>query len=365
MIRQVFDRARPGSINLGLGEPDLPTPDVIRREAARVALEEQNGYTAHAGLPSLRERIAGEYRHLNLAPEQIIVTAGSQEALYLVLMTLVEEGDEVLIPDPGFVAYPTIVRMAGGVPKFYRLPAARSFSFDAEEFRRALSPRTKAVVCISPSNPTGRVLAREELAALASALEGTGVYIVSDEIYRDLYFTPERPASVSEFYGERAVVIGGLSKSMSMTGWRLGWMCGDADVIRSALVLHGYTTTCASTVSQKAALAAWTEEADSARERHRRIFRERRDHLLNLLSTELRLRAVRPDGAFYAMVDVSGYGDSVGVAERLLEHGVITVPGSAFGAEGEGYLRASFCADLPVISEGVRRMKEALRAPDE
>jgi aspartate/methionine/tyrosine aminotransferase len=361
MIRQVFDRARPGSINLGLGEPDLPTPDVVRREAARVALEEQNGYTAHAGLLPLRECVAGEYSHLNLAPEQIIVTAGSQEALYLVLMTLVEEGDEVLIPDPGFVAYPTIVRMAGGVPKFYRLPAARSFSFDAEEFRRGLSPRTKAVVCISPSNPTGRVLVREELAALASALEGTGVYVISDEIYRELYFTPERPASVSEFYKERAVVIGGLSKSMSMTGWRLGWMCGDADVIRSALVLHGYTTTCASTVSQKAALAAWTEEAARARERHRQIFRERRDHLLNLLSTELRLRAVRPDGAFYAMVDVGSYGDSVGVAERLLEHGVITVPGAAFGAEGEGYLRVSFCADLPVISEGVRRMKETLK----
>jgi aspartate/methionine/tyrosine aminotransferase len=202
---------------------------------------------------------------------------------------------------------------------------------------------------------------REELAALAAALEGTGVYVVSDEIYRELYFTGERPASVSEFYKERAVVIGGLSKSMSMTGWRLGWMCGDADVVRSALVLHGYTTTCASTVSQKAALAAWTEEAARARERHRRIFRERRDHLLNLLSTELCLRAVRPDGAFYAMVDVSSYGDSVGVAERLLEHGVITVPGAAFGAEGEGYLRVSFCADLPVLSEGVRRMKEALK----
>jgi aspartate aminotransferase len=360
MIRQVFDRARPGSINLGLGEPDLPTPDVIRREAARVVTEEQNGYTAHAGLPALRERVAGEYTHLNLAPEQIIITAGSQEALYLVLLTLVDEGDEVLIPDPGFVAYPTIVRMAGGVPKFYTMPARREFGFDAGEFRRALTPRTKAVVCISPSNPTGRVLAREELAALASALEGTGVYVVSDEIYRDLYFADERPASVSEFYKERVVVVGGLSKSMSMTGWRLGWMCGDGDVLRSALVLHGYTTTCASTVSQKAALAAWTEEAAQARQRHRQIFRERRDHLLNLLSTELRLRAVRPDGAFYAMVDVSSYGDSIGVAERLLEHGVITVPGAAFGAEGEGYLRVSFCADLPVITEGVRRMKQAL-----
>ena len=361
MIRQVFDRARPGSINLGLGEPDLPTPDVVRREAARVALEEQNGYTTHAGLPALRELVAADYRQICATPEQVVVTAGSQEALYLTLLTLVDEGDEVLIPDPGFVAYPTIVRMAGGTPVTYRMPAAGGFAFDTEEFRRQLSPRTKVVVCISPSNPTGRVLAREDLAAMADALEGTGAYVVSDEIYRELYYAGERPASVSEFRTERMVVIGGLSKSMSMTGWRLGWLCGDADVVRSALVLHGYTTTCASTVSQKAALKAWTTEAETARDSFRRTFRERRDHLVELLDRELSLRAVAPDGAFYTMVDVSAHGDSMSVAEKFLERGVITVPGAAFGVEGEGYLRVSFCADLPVISEGVRRMKEALK----
>jgi aspartate aminotransferase len=361
MIRQLFDRARPGSVNLGLGEPDLPTPDVIRREAARVVIEEQNGYTSHAGLPALRERIAADYPQMNLTADGVVVTAGSQEALYLALLTLVDEGDEVLLPDPGFVAYPTIVRMAGGVPKFYKLPAARDFAFDAEEFKGALTPRTKVVVCISPSNPTGRVLARAELAAMAAALEGSGAYVVSDEIYRELYFTNERPSSISEFRPDRVLVIGGLSKSMSMTGWRLGWLCGDAAVVRSALVLHGYTTTCASTVSQKAGLAAWTAEAAEARRGMRRTFRERRDQLLGLLSDELHLRAVEPEGAFYVMVDVSAHGDSLGVAERLLEGGVITVPGAAFGAEGEGYLRVSFCADLGVLAEGVMRMKEALK----
>jgi aspartate aminotransferase len=361
VIRQVFDRALPGSINLGLGEPDLPTPDVIRREAARVVTEEQNGYTTHAGLPSLRERVAADYPHLKLAPEQVVITAGSQEALYLALLTLVDEGDEVLIPDPGFVVYPTIVRMAGGEPRFYTLPAARDFSFDAEDFRRQLTPRTKVVVCISPSNPTGRVLSRAELSGMARALEGSGAYVVSDEIYRDLYFNEGRPASVSEFRAERTLVIGGLSKSMSMTGWRLGWLCGDAEVLRSALVLHGYTTTCASTVSQKAALAAWTEEAEGARAAARETFRARRDHLLGLLSSELSLRAVVPEGAFYAMVDVSAHGDSMTVAERLLKHRVITVPGSAFGRQGEGYLRVSFCAETHVLEEGVRRMGEALK----
>jgi aspartate/methionine/tyrosine aminotransferase len=362
MIRQVFDRARPGSINLGLGEPDLPTPEVIRRAAVRVIEEEQNGYTSHAGLPLLRERVAADYPQLKATPEQVIITAGSQEALYLALLTLVDEGDEVLLPDPGFVAYPTIVRMAGGNPVFYKLPAAGGFAFDAESFRRSVTPRTRAVVLISPSNPTGRVLTREDFGAMAEALRGTDAFVVSDEIYRELYYTGERPASVSEFYPERTVVVSGLSKSLSMTGWRLGWLCGDADVLRSALVLHGYVTTCASTVSQKAALAAWTEEAEAARADSRRIFRERRDRLLSLLSAELGLRAVAPDGAFYTMVDVREYGDSMSVAENFLEHGVITVPGAAFGAEGEGFLRVSFCADLPVISEGVLRMKEALKA---
>ena len=360
MIRQVFDRARPGSINLGLGEPDLPTPDVIRREAARVVTEEQNGYTAQAGLPALRGRVAGEYPHLGLTPEQVVITAGSQEALYLALLTLVDEGDEVLIPDPGFVAYPTITRMAGGTPKFYRMPAARDFAFDADDFRRALTPRTKVVVCVSPSNPTGRVLSRAELAAMARALEGSGAYVVSDEIYREVFYADARPSSVSEFRPERTLVLGGLSKSLSMTGWRLGWLCGDADAVRSALVLHGYTTTCASTVSQKAALAAWTDEAEEARRAIRATFRARRDHLLELCARELSLRAVTPEGAFYTMLDVSAHGDSMAVAERLLEGGVITVPGAAFGAEGEGFLRVSFCADLPVIEEGVRRMREAL-----
>ncbi|HYG80437.1 MAG TPA: aminotransferase class I/II-fold pyridoxal phosphate-dependent enzyme [Pyrinomonadaceae bacterium] len=359
MIRQVFDRARAGSINLGLGEPDLPTPEVIRREAARVIREEQNGYTSHAGLPSLRERVAADYPFLDGSAERVIITAGSQEALYLALMTMVDEGDEVLLPDPGFVAYPAIVRMAGGVPVFYKLPAAGGFRFDADDFRRKLSPRTKAAVVISPSNPTGRVFSDEDLTLMADALAGTGAHVISDEIYGELYYTQAKPASVSDSY-ERTVVIGGLSKAMSMTGWRLGWLAGPAEVVRSALVLHGYVTTCASTVSQKAALAAWTEEAEAARARHRQTFRERRDHLLARVRLDLGLRAVEPEGAFYMMVDVSRHGTSMEVTERLLERGVVTVPGAAFGPEGEGYLRVSFCADLETLSEGVRRMKEAL-----
>ena len=360
LIRQVFDRALPGSLNLGLGEPDLPTPDVVREAAIRVIREEQNGYTSHAGLPALREKIASEYQYLNGDKDRVIVTAGSQEALYLALLSIVDEGDEVLLPNPGFVAYPTIVRMAGGRAVFYDLPAAEDFSFDFDSFRRALTPRTRAVVCISPSNPTGRVLSKNDLAAIAEALKDHDAYLISDEIYRELFYDIERPASATAFH-DRTIVISGLSKSMSMTGWRLGWICGEPSVIRAALVLHGYVTTCASAVSQKASLVAWSDEAESARSSFRQTFKTRRDHLLELVRTELGLRAVTPDGAFYTMVDIGKYGSSMEVAEALLQERVITVPGSAFGAQSEGFLRVSFCADVDLLSEGIERMKKAFR----
>jgi aspartate aminotransferase len=358
VIRQIFDRALPGSLNLGLGEPDLPTPDIIRREAVRVISEQQNGYTSHSGLPALRDKIAADYSYLEGNSERVIVTAGSQEALYLALLSIVDDGDEVLLPNPGFVAYPTIVRMAGGKSVFYDLPATKHFEFDLDSFRRALTPQTKAVVCISPSNPTGRALSKTDLAGIAEALVDHDAYLISDEIYRELYYGDERPESASVFR-DRTIVISGLSKSMSMTGWRLGWITGDADVIKSALILHGYVTTCASAVSQKAALVSWSDEAEIARAGFRQKFRTRRDHLLGLIESELGLRAVNPDGAFYTMVDVSKYGSSLQVAEALLAEKVITVPGSAFGSQSEGYLRVSFCAELDALSEGVARMKRA------
>ena len=359
VIRQVFDRARPGSINLGLGEPDLPTPDVIRQAAVRAITEQQNGYTSHAGLPELRKKVAGDYPYLDNNPDRVVITAGSQEALYLALLTLVDDGDEVLLPNPGFVAYPTIVRMAGGDANVYRMPRSREFGFDIEEFRNALTPRTKVVVCISPSNPTGRTLSRDDLAGIADVLRDHDAYLISDEIYRDLYYTDERPESLSSFF-DRTIVIGGLSKSMSMTGWRLGWLAGDEDVVKAALVLHGYVTTCASAVSQKASLVAWTDEAEAARPGFRETFRSRRDHLLKLIKERLGLRAVTPEGAFYTMVDISDFGPSMKVAEALLDAGVISVPGAAFGSESEGYLRVSFCADHDTLAEGVQRIKRGL-----
>jgi len=363
MIRKISDRAKPGSISLGLGEPDLPTPEVIRREAVRVIQEEHSGYTLQAGILPLRERIVADYPHMNLSTDQVVVTAGSQEALYLILMTLIEPGDEVLMPNPGFIPYPIITQMAGGRAVTYALPAKNDFAFDVDDFKRRLSPRTKVVICISPSNPTGRALTKDDLCGMAEAVAASGseAFIISDEIYRELYYTPERPASISEFY-PRTIVVSGLSKSMRMTGWRIGWLAGEEAVMKAALVLHGYVVTCASSISQKAALAAWTHEAAAAREEMRAIFHQRRDHLLDLLRNELGLRCVTPEGAFYTMADIGRYGDALQVAEAGLEQGVVTIPASAFGSEGEGFLRISYCAEEEKLSEGVRRLGAALKS---
>ncbi|MEZ5307952.1 MAG: aminotransferase class I/II-fold pyridoxal phosphate-dependent enzyme [Pyrinomonadaceae bacterium] len=360
-IRQIFDSAPAGSINFGLGQPDLATPEPIRNEAIRVISEEDLGYTSHAGLPALRERIAEDYRHMGVSADDCIVTVGSNEALFCAIMALCEEGDEVMVPNPAFPAYPAINRLAGGTTVLYRMPREKGFGFDAAEFEKAITEKTRAVIVLSPSNPTGRTLKAEELKTIASILDGTGIYAISDEIYRDLYYTDERPGSISEHY-ENTLVVGGLSKNMSMTGWRLGWLLGPADVMKSALVVHGYNTVCASTISQKAALAYWTDEGKKAETECREIWNRRKDLLISLIESELGLTAFAPEGAFYTMMDVSSLGDEMEIVNLFLENKVITVNGSGFGDEARGFLRISFCASEENIREGVLRMKKAIES---
>ena len=273
LIRRIFERALPDSINFGLGEPDLPTPQFIRDEAARVTLSEQNGYTSHSGLPALREKIAASYPHLNLDINQVCVTVGSQEAMTAAFLALINEGDEVLIPNPAFPAYENCVKMADGVPVFYRLPAEKEFAFDIAEFKSKITAKTKAVVVISPSNPTGKIFTENDLRQIADALKETGIYLISDEIYADLYFTPDKPRSASEFY-ERTIIVSGLSKSLSMTGWRVGWAAGaDAGAMKAINILHGFLTVCTSTISQKASLLGWTDEAEAFKKEARQIYK--------------------------------------------------------------------------------------------
>jgi aspartate aminotransferase len=359
LIRQFFERALPDSINFGLGEPDIPTPDFMRREAARIAIEEQNGYTSHPGIPALRDKIAEQYPHLNLKRNDVVVTCGSQEAMTAAFMCIVDVGDEVLLPNPSFPAYDACVRIAQGKPNYYRLPADKDFAFDIEEFKAGITPRTKAAVVVSPSNPTGKILTPDDLKQIAEALAGTGIYLISDEIYSDLYFG-ERPHSASEYY-DKTIIVSGLSKSLSMTGWRLGWVASSqSDVVNTIQVLHGFLTVCTSAITQKASLLAWTPEAEEAKQGARDLYKKRGEFLVELLDKELGLKATSPDGAFYTMLDVRSLGDDIEVAEKCLQNRVITVPGVAFGDEAKGFLRLSFCNTEEKMTEGVRRIKVAL-----
>jgi len=359
LIRQFFERALPDSINFGLGEPDLPTPTFLREEAARVALEEQNGYTAHPGIPALRDKIAAQYPHLNLPRTGVVVTCGSQEAMTAAFLSIVDVGDDVLLPNPSFPAYDACVRITQGNPVYYRLPADKEFAFDIEEFRRSITPKTKAAVVVSPSNPTGKILTSANLEQISIALNGTGIYLIADEIYADLYFK-DRPRSASEFY-DKTIIISGLSKSLSMTGWRLGWAASSqANIVQAIQILHGFLTVCTSAITQKAALLAWTNEAEAAKANARDIYRSRGSFLVDLFKQELGLSATSPEGAFYTMLDVRSIGDDLDVAEKCLQNRVITVPGTAFGTEAKGFLRISFCNSEEKMAEGVSRMKQAL-----
>ncbi len=359
LIRQFFERALPDSINFGLGEPDLPTPQFLREEAARVVLNEQNGYTSHPGIPALRTKIAEQYPHLDLPMSGVVVTVGSQEAMTDAFMCVVDEGDDVLLPNPSFPAYDACTRIAQGNPVYYRLPADKDFAFDIKEFKKAITPKTKAAVVISPSNPTGKILTPDDLKQIAEALDGTGIYLISDEIYSDLYFG-ERPHSASEYY-DKTIIVSGLSKSLSMTGWRMGWAASkDAEIMQAIQVLHGFTTVCTSTITQKASLLGWTTEAEVAKQNARDIYKQRGEFIVDLFDKELGLKATSPEGAFYTMLDVRSLGDDIEIAEKCLANRVVTVPGVAFGDEAKGFLRISFCNTQEKMAEGVRRMKEAL-----
>ena len=359
LIRQFFERALPDSINFGLGEPDLPTPQFMRDEAARIARDEQNGYTSHPGIPALRDKIAEQYPHLELPRTGVVVTCGSQEAMTDAFLCTVEAGDEVLLPNPSFPAYDACTRIAQATPVYYRMPADDDFKFDISDFKSRITDRTKLAVVISPSNPTGKILTEEDLRQIAAALEGTGIWLISDEIYSDLYFG-ERPHSASEFY-EKTIIVSGLSKSLSMTGWRLGWAaCKDPELINAIQVLHGFTTVCTSTITQKASLLGWTDEAEAAKQHSRDVYKKRGEFLVDLFKKELDLNSTSPEGAFYTMLDVRSIGDDIEVAETFLQNRVVTVPGVAFGTEAKGFLRISFCNSEERMAEGVQRMKEAL-----
>lgn len=360
LIRQIFDSAPADAINLGLGQPDLPTPDVAALHGVAAISAGRTSYTSTAGDPELREALAQRYRPFARDPDNVLVTVGSQEAMYVACLGLLDSGDEVLYPDPGYPAYPVVAGLVGARPVAYPLRPGRRFRLDPEDVVARLTEHTRAVILCAPSNPTGASIQQRELEQLTRVLEQRGVPWISDEIYSG--FSYDEPfVSPADVAPDGGLVISGLSKDLSMTGWRVGWIVGPREILTRLIAIHQYLVTCASSISQRAALAAFTPTGIAIRKQYLEIFRARRDLMAQELGRLAGVEFTPPDGAFYFYVDVSRYGDSVQLARRLLERAkVVTVPGEAFGNNGKGYLRISFAASNDAIREGLQRIRREL-----
>jgi len=359
LLRRIADLADSSCINLGLGELQFPTPEAVRREVARSIDRWPLGYTANAGLPELRARIAARLGG-NVDPGRVCVTSGSEEALFIALAVLVDPGDEILVPDPGFPTYPRIVRLWGGVPIAYQLNRADGFTLRSERIISALTPKSKAVILNSPHNPTGTVADGEELERLAAALAERSVVPISDEVYREIYFGRTQPESIRTWLPD-AIVVDSLSKSDAMTGWRLGWCVVPPELSKPVVGIHQMAVTCASVPAQRAALSVFEGAADEERRKNLEELRRRRDLAVRCLQDDLGLPFVEPAGSFYVFVDVSSWasarGGSFEIASALVTRAkVVTIPGIAFGGGGEGFLRLSFAGTSVDFAEGVHRI---------
>jgi aspartate/methionine/tyrosine aminotransferase len=346
-------------VHLEIGDPDFATPEVITRAAETSMEAGETGYSISLGRLDLREAVADHYRArygVAIEPCDIVVTQGTSPAMLLLFGSLLDPGDEVIIPDPCYPAYPNYVTFLGGVPVPVRVRAEEGFRFRPDEVRAAVTARTRAIMINSPANPMGTVLGEEDLAALAAIAEDTGVWIASDEIYHGLNFSDERDHSILE-HTSRAFVLNGFSKVYAMTGWRLGYLIAPRDFVRPAEIIQQNFFLCANQFVQAAGVVALTQAGEDV-ERMRRTYDERRRYLIPALR-ELGLRIdVEPTGAFYVFADARVWGsDSLALSGRLLEEaGVACAPGIDFGPGGEGFLRFSYATSLERLHEGVSRL---------
>ena len=368
-IRKFFDLAAemPECISLGVGEPDFKTPWAIR-EAGIDSLEHgRTRYTSNAGLKELRVEICRYLKRrfeLDYDPlHEVLVTVGGSEAIDMCVRALVSPGDEVIIPEPCFVCYEPITTLSGGVPVHLPCRLEDEFRLNAEALRQAITPRTKFLILPFPNNPTGAVLEREDLEAIAEVLRGTNVIVLSDEIYSELTYGANRHISIASLPGmkERTVVVNGFSKSYAMTGWRLGYACGPAPIIQIMTKIHQSAIMSAPTTSQYAAIVA-LKECDKEIEQMRDEYNMRRRLVVKGFN-DLGLTCFEPKGAFYAFPCIQSTGmTSQEFCTRLLEQKhVALVPGDAFGDSGEGYCRVSYAYSVEHLKEALKRIGEFLQ----
>jgi len=350
-IRKLFEVGGPDAINLGIGQPDFDTPDHIKMAAIAAIREGRTGYTPNAGIIELREAICEKLaRENSLAcrPEQILVTAGGSEALHLVMEALVDPGDRVLFTDPGFVSYAALATIAGGKPEGVGLDA--TLHIDVERAKEQMDG-ARVFVLNSPANPTGAVESEESIRALVEYANDRKVTVVSDEVYEHFIYEKEHVSAAR--FGEDVITVNAASKTYAMTGWRVGYLAAPEDYIPEFLKVHQYAQACATSISQYAALAAYTGDQEPV-VRMRNEYRARRDLLYDGL-TGLGFDFPRPEGAFYMFVPMGR-----NLIEKAIDAGVIIVPGSAFGSRAPEYARFSYATSRENLSRAVGRLGELM-----
>ncbi len=347
-IRKLFDAGGPDAINLGIGQPDFDTPDHIKEAAIAAIRAGKTGYTPNAGIPELREAICEKFARENALayrPEQILVTAGGSEALHLVMEALVDPGDRVLFTDPGFVSYAALATFAGGRPEGVSLDA--TLHIDVERAKEQMDG-ARLFVLNSPANPTGAVESEESIRALVEYANDQGVTVVADEVYE--HFVYEKKHVSAARFGEDVITVNAASKTYAMTGWRVGYLAAPEDYIPECLKVHQYAQACATSISQYAALAAYTGDQGPV-SAMREEYRARRD-LLYAGLTGLGFEFPRPEGAFYMFVPMGRT-----LIGKAIEAGVIIVPGEAFGTRAPDYARFSYATSRENLSRAVARIE--------
>ena len=363
-IRRFFDAASTMSnvISLGVGEPDFDTPWHVREEGIYSLEKGRTFYTGNSGLLELREEI-GRYLDrrfgLSYSADEILVTVGGSEAIDIGFRTMLDPGDEVIIPEPCYVSYLPCVKLAGGVPVRLPLEEKDQFKLTKEKLLSAITDKTKILVLPFPNNPTGAILNREELQIIADIVKEHDLFVMSDEIYSELNYDGGH-VSIASIPGmrERTIVINGFSKSYAMTGWRLGYAAGPKEIMKQMLKIHQFVIMCAPTTSQYAAIEALRNGDEDVR-RMRESYDERRRFLVNALN-EMGLPCFEPKGAFYVFPNISAYGmTSEEFARRLLEQErVAVVPGTAFGECGEGFLRISYAYSIDNLKKALDKIEK-------
>ena len=364
-IRKFFDivNEMEDAISLGVGEPDFDTPWHIRDEGIYSLEKGRTFYTSNAGLMPLREEICRyiERKHkVTYHPaKETLVTVGGSEAIDIGLRAMLNPGEEVLIPQPSYVSYEPSTVLAGGVPVIIELKAENEFRLTAQELEDAITDKTKVLILPFPNNPTGAIMERKDLEAIAEVIEKHDIFVMSDEIYAELTYT-DRHVSIVELPGmrERTILINGFSKAFAMTGWRLGYACGPADIIEQMTKIHQFAIMCAPTTSQYAAVEALKNGEDDVKEM-RTAYNQRRRYLMHAFK-EMGLSCFEPFGAFYVFPCIKEFGmTSEEFAERFLqEEKVAVVPGTAFGDCGEGFLRISYAYSLENLKVAIGRLAD-------